>query len=225
MNETQLLARLREEIPLEEASPKAERLFLAGLEHAPSGPGTTPRLMAHWRGGRRPHPGWRLGLTVGLAAALAAAVAAAVVLAGPHLGGAGSGVTVRELAYRAAGAAERQPQVRSGQWVYWKETRSRARSDIFQVWTTADATKAAFVAHGKVHRFHFPGAGPSTSGSRKGPRCPAPGRSREERRGRSPSNTPASARCRAARRRCCATSRTCPCSTGPAGARRRSGSS
>ena len=57
MNETQLLARLREEIPLEEASPKAERLFLAGLEHARSGPGTMPRPLARWRGGERPHLG------------------------------------------------------------------------------------------------------------------------------------------------------------------------
>ena len=157
MNETELLARLREEIPLEEASPKAERLFLAGLEHAPSGPRTTRRSMARWRG--RPHRDWRLALAGGLSAAVAAAVAAAVVVAVPHPGGAGSTITVRELAYRAAAAAERQPQVRPGQWVYWKEARSRARSGIFQVWTTADATKAAFVAHGRVYRIHFPGGG------------------------------------------------------------------
>ena len=72
---------------------------------------TTPHLMARWRGGRKPHLGWRLALTVGLAAA----VAATVVLAVPHPGGAGSTVTVRELAYWAASAAERQPQVRPGQ--------------------------------------------------------------------------------------------------------------
>jgi hypothetical protein len=58
--------------------------------------------------------------------------------------------------------------------VYWKETRSRARSDIFQVWTTADATKAAFVAHGKIHRFHFPGGGPQFIGQPEG--SPLPGR-------------------------------------------------
>ena len=175
MNETQLLARLREEIPLEVASPKAERLFLAGLEHAPSGPGTTPRRMARWRGRERPHLGWRLALTVGLAAALAAAAAAAVIVAVPHPGGTGKTITVRELAYRAAGAAERQPQVRPGQWVYWKETRSRARSSIFQVWTTADSTKAAFVAHGKVHRFHFPGGGPQYIGQPEGSSLPGRG--------------------------------------------------
>ena len=175
MNETQLLARLREEIPLEEASPKAERLFLAGLEHPRSGPGTTPRPLARWRGGERPHLGWRRALTAGLAAALAVAVAAAVIVAVPHPGGTGKTITVRELAYRAAGAAERQPRVRPGQWVYWKETRSRARSSIFQVWTTADSTKAAFVAHGKVHRFHFPGGGPQYIGQPEGSSLPGRG--------------------------------------------------
>jgi pimeloyl-ACP methyl ester carboxylesterase len=60
---------------------------------------------------------------------------------------------------------------------------------------------------------------------RAGTAQPTALRSREGRRGRSPSNTRTSARSHAARRRCCATSRTCPCTTGPAGARRRSGSS
>jgi hypothetical protein len=175
MNETELLARLREEIPLEEASPKAKRLFLTGLEHAPSGPGTARRPMARWRGAGRSHLGWRLALAGGLAAAVAAAAAAAVVVALPHPGGGGSTITVRELAYRAAGAAERQPTVRPGQWVYWKETRSRARSDIFQVWTTADSTKAAFVAHGKIHPIHFPGGGRQYIGQPEGSSLPGRG--------------------------------------------------
>ncbi len=175
MNETELLARLREEIPLEEASLKAERLFLAGLEDAPSGLGPTRRPMARWRGAGRPHLGWRLALTGGLTAAVAAAVAAAVVVAVPHPGGAGNTITVRELAYRAAAAAGRQPNVSPGQWVYWKETRSRAFSSIFQVWTTADATKAAFVAHGKVHFIHFPMGGPQFIGQPEGDSLPGTG--------------------------------------------------
>ena len=130
--------------------------------------------MARWRGGRRPHLGWRPALAGGLSAVVAAAVAAAVVVAVSHSGGAGSTITVRELAYRAAAAAERQPQVRPKQWVYWKETRSRARSSIFQVWTTADSTKAAFVAHGKVHPIHFPGGGGQFIGQPEG--SPLPGR-------------------------------------------------
>jgi hypothetical protein len=172
MNETELLARLRQEIPLEEASPKAERLFLAGLQHAPSSPGSTRRTAARWRGGTPPQLGWRLALASGLATAVAAA---AVVVAVAHLGGAGGSITVRELAYRAAAAAQRQPTVRPGQWVYWKETRSKTQSDIFQVWTTADATKAAFIAHGKVHRFHFRGpTGRQYIGQPEG--SPLPGR-------------------------------------------------
>lgn len=152
MNETELLARLREEVPFEDASPRAERLFLAGLEQAPSSPNTIRRAAARWRGGRRPHLGWRLAVAGGLSAAVATAAVVVV-----HPGGTGSSITVRELAYRAATAAGRQPAVRPGQWVYWKETRSRARSGIFQVWTTADSGKAAFVAHGKVYFIHFPG--------------------------------------------------------------------
>jgi hypothetical protein len=174
MNETDLLARLREEIPLQNASPKAERLFLAGLDDAPGGPGTTRRAVGRWRVAGRSYLAWRLAVAGGLSAAVAAAVVAAMVVAVPHPGGTGSSITVRELAYRAAAAAQRQPQVRPGHWVYWKETRSRARSSIFQVWTTADATKAAFVAHGKVHRFHFPGAGPQYIGQPEG--SPLPGR-------------------------------------------------
>jgi hypothetical protein len=163
MNERELLVRLREEIPLEDASPKAERLFLAGLEDGPNRPGTMRRPLARRPAGRRPHLGWRLALTGGLTAAVAAAAVVAVV-AEPHPGGAGSAITARELAYRAAAAAGRQPQVRPGQWVYWKETRSRAQPSIFQAWTTADSTKAAFVAHGKVHRIHFPGGEPQFVG-------------------------------------------------------------
>ncbi len=65
----------------------------------------------------------------------------------------------------------------------------------------------------------------SSSGSRKGLHCRAAGRRWEERRGRCPSDTPTSARCRAARRICCVTLRTCPFTTGADRARRRSGSS
>src|SRR5260370_13808021 len=83
MNETELLVRLREEIPLEEASLKAERLFLAGLEDAPSGLGPTRHPMARWRGAGRPHLGWRLALTRGAAAAAGPAVAPPRVLGGP----------------------------------------------------------------------------------------------------------------------------------------------
>ncbi|HEY1319595.1 MAG TPA: CU044_5270 family protein [Streptosporangiaceae bacterium] len=175
MNETELLARLREEVPLEEASPTAERLFLHGLEHARGGRGTMRRRIARWPGGPGAQPGWRLAVAGGLTTAVAAAAVAALVMAVPHPGGAGNTRTVRELAYRAAAAAERQPLVRPGQWVYWKETRSRAPASVFQVWTTADSTRAAFVAHGKVHFIRFPGSGPQFIGQPEGSELPGHG--------------------------------------------------
>jgi hypothetical protein len=158
MNETELLARLRAEIPVEDASPKAERLVLAGIEGRDSSERAVRPAPAWRRAVHGPDLAWRVALTGGLSAAVTAAVVAAVLVTVPHPGGR-STITIRELAYRAAAAAEHQPPVRAGQWVYWKETRSRAPSGIFQVWTTADATKAAFVAHSKVYRFGFTGRG------------------------------------------------------------------
>jgi len=43
------------------------------------------------------------------------------------------------------------------------------------VWTTADSTKAAFVAHGRVHHFHFPGGGPQYIGQPEGSSLPGRG--------------------------------------------------
>lgn len=173
MNETELLATLRDEVPLEEVSPEAERLFLAGIQD-PARARPARRATARWRGGRRPRAGW-LVLTAGVSAAVAAAIVAALIVAVPYPGGAGGTLTVRELAYRAAAAAERQPQVRPGQWVYWKETHSRAPASVFQVWTTAGSTKAAFVAHGKVHFIHFPGGGLQFIGQPEGSALPGTG--------------------------------------------------
>jgi len=82
---------------------------------------------------------------------------------------------LQEVAYRAAAAAARQPRVRPGQWVYWKETRSSAPASIFEVWTTADSTKAAFVAHGKIHFIHFPNGGPQFIGQPEGSALPGSG--------------------------------------------------
>jgi hypothetical protein len=124
----------------------------ARLEHTTRGTGV-PR----WRAPRRP---WRLAATAGAAAAVAAAIALIAAQATAVGGASAAGaLTVRELAYRTAAAAERQPQVRPSQWVYWKETRSRAASSVFQVWTTADSAKAAFVAHGKVQAITLTGRG------------------------------------------------------------------
>jgi hypothetical protein len=71
---------------------------------------------------------------------------------------ASSTLTVTELAYRAAAAAARQPDVRPGQWVYRKYLTKYLtkdfRSGTTEFWTTANSLKAAWVsAQGKVHFF------------------------------------------------------------------------
>jgi len=154
MNETELLARLRAEIPLEEASPEAERLFLAGLARTPGDPGISRRTTGGRPGAGRSPLARRLTVAGGLTMAAAAAVAVAVVMAAPHPAGTAGPMTVRELAYRAAAAAGRQPQVRPGQWVYWKEKTTLSHS-AFEVWTTANPTKAAIVDHGHVYSLNM----------------------------------------------------------------------
>jgi hypothetical protein len=116
--------------------------------------------------GRGCPPRGRLGtrgklVLTGLAGLAAAATAAAVAVAltapgaGPVHTGAASPV-VKEMAYRAAAAAAARPEVAPGQWVYWQEKAfsppfsSAERGRVFQVWTTADATKAAWLLDGKV---------------------------------------------------------------------------
>jgi hypothetical protein len=159
MNETELLAQLREEVPFEEASAEAERLFLAGLSHAAGNP--RRRRVPVARSWGRSHLTGRLALVGGLSLAVAASAAAVAGLVGgpggvvtgvPQPGGGRVAPAVRELAYRVAAAAGQQPQVSPGQWVYWHEARLEdGAMRYFEVWTTADPRKAAFVANGKVY--------------------------------------------------------------------------
>jgi hypothetical protein len=102
----------------------------------------------------------RLALAGGLSLALAAGVAA-VQVAGPggplHAHGSHPGAattihwalasrSVQQVAYQTAAAAAAQPGVRPGQWIYWKEKQLGGRPDgMFQVWTTADSRRAAYV--------------------------------------------------------------------------------
>ncbi len=94
----------------------------------------------------------RLALVGGLSLAVAAA-AVTFAVAGhrgsvPTAGDTGPlpGTAVRELAYRTAAVAAAQPYVRPGQWVYWKEKQFGGKPDgVFQVWTTADSRRAAYV--------------------------------------------------------------------------------
>ncbi|HET7012692.1 MAG TPA: CU044_5270 family protein, partial [Streptosporangiaceae bacterium] len=125
--------------------------------------------------GRRP----RLALVGGLSLALAAGVTA-VQLAG--LGGsspahvdqvaaihwAPASPVVQEVAYRTAAVAAAQPDVGPGQWMYWKEKVFGGKPDgIFQVWTTADSRRAAYVDYDGKVRFISPcydGPSPNPAG-------------------------------------------------------------
>jgi len=103
-----------------------------------------------WRAPRHP---WRLAAAAGLAAAVAAGLVTAQVIAAGGAAPAGA-LTVRELAYRAAAAAARQPSVRPGQWVFWREKTGGhgcgTDCGTFHVWTTADSQRAAWVYRGRV---------------------------------------------------------------------------
>jgi hypothetical protein len=120
------------------------------------------------QGGRRARwprlPGTRPRLVLtGLAAAAAvAAVSVALVVPGstPTRPAA---TTARELAYQAAAAAAAQPTAAPGQWVYWQETTvigsfgkpprqiiKKGSPTTYQVWTTADSAKAAFLVDGSI---------------------------------------------------------------------------
>ena len=97
---------------------------------------------------------------VGLAAAalVAAGATTLAATAGPPGSPAGGTLTATELAYRAAAAAARQPEVHPGQWVYRKYlTKTPTKefpSRVTEFWTTADSLKAAWVsARGRVHFF------------------------------------------------------------------------
>jgi hypothetical protein len=110
MNEMDLLARFRAEVPCTEVSPQAERRFQSALQ--PAGPARRSRL------GTRAFPrARRLAVIAPVAAGIAAAIALTT-LPGPGTNSAPVTGTVKLLADRAAAAALAWPSVRPGQWVY-----------------------------------------------------------------------------------------------------------
>lgn len=168
MNEMELLTRLRDEVPADAVPARAETALLTAIqaEESPANlaPGSLrarglaalglaergPAARGTGAPGRRgPRRVWRLVLAGVVTLALAAGVFAAQAI---QSGGSGPArISVKELAYRAAAAAAAQPNVPPGQWVYWREKQVGGKPDgIFQVWTTADSRKAAYVYKGKV---------------------------------------------------------------------------
>jgi hypothetical protein len=151
MNEMELLSHIREEFRTDAIPARPQTALLAAIK-AEGTLAAGPRGQA--RGGalrhRRPGRAWRFALAGGLSLALAAGVAVQVVPSGRS--GSRAGITVRELAYRTSAAAAAQPSVAPGQWMYWLEKQAGGDpSGVFQVWTTADSTRAAYVYRGKVH--------------------------------------------------------------------------
>jgi hypothetical protein len=144
MDDLDLLARFRAEVPCAEVSPQAERRFQAGLQ--PAGRQRRSRL------GARAFPRAYLAVLAPLAAGLAVVVAMAILPGrGTNLPGRGTdptaSLTVKVLADRAAAAALARPPVRPGQWVYREieyqqtgYTGDTAPDGVEPTWTTAAGT-------------------------------------------------------------------------------------
>jgi hypothetical protein len=142
MSEIEVLRRLRDEVPDDLPVSRAETALRTAIRAdagaAPAGHGKR-RVRLVIAGG------------ISFVAAAAVAMTAGIVSnGGPHPVGQ---LTVRELAYRAAAAASRQPDVPAGHWVYWREQDGHGpKAHRWQVWTTADGKKAAYRYLGKVYR-------------------------------------------------------------------------
>jgi hypothetical protein len=161
MNEMERLQRLRSEVPASLPVAHAENALLTAIRAETARPAAAPGGLARRARAGRGLPRRRAGVTAqrrtrlamagGLSLAVAAGVTATLAV---QAGGspAAAGLTVRELAYRTAAVAGAQPAVPPGQWVYWREkTVGGKPAGVFQVWTTADGRRAAYVYRGKVH--------------------------------------------------------------------------
>jgi RNA polymerase sigma-70 factor (ECF subfamily) len=98
----------------------------------------------HW-----PRTRGKLALT-GLAVTVTAAAVAVAMTAAPASEPSPAGSVspvVKEMAYRVAAAAAAGPAVAPGQWVYWQD---KTPDETYEIWTTADGTRAAYVYQGKV---------------------------------------------------------------------------
>jgi hypothetical protein len=152
MNEMELLTRLRDEVP-REVSARAAELFATGISGAqPLGRPTRRSPASALRAVTDARARWRLATAGGVAGVLAAG--ATLAATGALSTSSPRPTTVAELAYRAATAAESQPGVRPGQWVYRKLYAKPGTpwlpQGVSPQWATADNTKNAFFFHGKL---------------------------------------------------------------------------
>ena len=147
MNEMDELTRMRASVPAPPAGGRAQTALLEAIRAEQTGTPFPARRPRYHRG-TGPLSPRRAVLAGGLSLTVAAGLTAALVT---QSGPAARGLTVAELSYRSAAAAEATAPVPPGQWIY------SAGVDIdgqppgpFQVWTTADDSSAAWLLRGKV---------------------------------------------------------------------------
>jgi hypothetical protein len=166
MNEMELLARLRADMPSGPVPARAANVLrdAIGGEKASTTAGPAPRPPAP-RAERRHEraAGGRWGRTWRplVAGAVTLAVVGAVAL-GQFLVSARSTPSPGQIGAAAAATARAQPSVQPGQWVLWTHTQvgCSAGNGVQRTWTTANAGTDAFLYH---HKWQF------TKGSSPGP--------------------------------------------------------
>ena len=141
MNEMDELARMRASVPADPSGGRAQSALLEAIRAEQAGtPAPAGRL--------RPR---RAVLAGALSLTVAAGLTAVLVTQSGPAPPAAHGLTVAELSYRSAAAAEATPPVPPGQWIYSAGVAIGGKpSGPFQVWTTADDSKAAWLLRGKL---------------------------------------------------------------------------
>jgi hypothetical protein len=178
MNEMDLLARLRDEVPAGPPSSRAEAALLAAISHEPVQSPETGRRIPQRRAvtgiprrwpvrpaltgaaGRSRRRRWFPALAGGTAVTLAAVLGVTVAVQ-PGSPPPGGGYTVAELAAHASTVAAAQPGVPPGQWVFRRFAEGGGPRPVVQyrIWTTADDVTAAYRSGGKTTLIHGPLAG------------------------------------------------------------------
>jgi len=152
VNEMDELTRMRASVPEALPSGRAQTALLEAIRAEQAG---TPARAGRraYRQSRGPLRTSRAALVGGLSLTAAAGLTAVLVTqSGPlQVAGGTHSLTVAELAYRSATAAESDPPVSPGQWIYSAGVDPDGQpSGPFQVWTTADSGQAAWLLRGKL---------------------------------------------------------------------------
>ena len=150
MNEMDELARMRASVPAGPSGGRAQNALLEAIRAEQAGT-PAPAGRPGYRRGTGPLRPRRAVLAGGLSLTVAAGLTAVLVTQSGPAPPAAQGLTVAELSYRSAAAAEATPPVPPGQWIYSAGVAIGGKpSGPFQVWTTADDSKAAWLLRGKL---------------------------------------------------------------------------